>query len=59
MKKILKNLILASVKKSLKDNCDLFQIVGFNKKRDIMKSFDLFETKNKFSPFLFLHKIKS
>ncbi len=57
--KILKNLILASVKKSLKDNCDLFQIVGFNKKkRDIMKSFDLFETKNKFSPFLFFTQNK-
>tara|TARA_B100000989_G_scaffold298875_2_gene290646 strand:- start:1274 stop:2365 length:1092 start_codon:yes stop_codon:yes gene_type:complete len=55
--KIYKNMILAAIEKSLKDKCDLFQIVGFNQfKRNFMKEFKFFETKNKFSPFYFFTK---
>ena len=55
--KTYKSMIIASIKKSQKDNCDLFQVVGFNQsKRETMYKLNPFKTKNKFSPFYFYTK---
>lgn len=53
-KKIYFELILSSIKEAFKLKSDLFQMIGFDKKkREQMLKFRPFVTKNKFAPYLF------